>query len=561
MSASPLLDFWVSLKTAFRGDSDPEIRERGGTTRRSQHFADARDFSNFVNTFLGILPDPDEVIKKAGLNASVYRDILTDAHAAGSVMQRKSRVKRMELVILAGDPEDGTSVKARDMVQEQIDNIDRMPNVINEMLEAPFFGATYLEMFWNRDPITREAPNGEIVLTDLMGKPFEWFAWDPDGNLKIKQNMMTPLRTRMVPPNKIFPVVRDGTYINPYGDRTAKRAYWPFLFKKGGFRFWTEWIEKFGSPFLFGKPDPSKNQDEVDELFDALVDMVRNGVVVSQTGSQKDEISVIESKGKSGSSSAHKAYKDAMNIEISKAILGETLTIENSETGSQAATKIHLTVLESLQDEDKKMAQSALTGIFKIITRLNFGIGVKGPIAQLMDTEKISTELAERDAVLVTKVGVRFNKAYVAKSYNIDEEHFELKEPRADTEGEDGTGSPPEVKVPVKPTPKTPEQSTAQTKDDEEAQGAQFAEAEQHAMTEALDKYIEDSLSRYDKLTVPIRRAITDTIKSSKNFTEFTVGMAELKDQMDNGLFSRVFQEALGVAELAGNWAVENDVT
>jgi phage gp29-like protein len=557
-SQSPLLDFWVSLKTAFRGDSDPEIRERGGRTkRRSDHFADARDFSNFVNTFLGIMPDPDEVIKKAGLNANVYREILTDAHAAGSIMQRKSRVKRMKLVILAGDPTDARSVKARDLVEEQIDNIDRMPNVLNEILDAPFFGATYLEMFWSRNPITRATPSGEIVLTNLMSKPFEWFAWDLDGNLKIKQNMLTPLRTKMVPPNKIYPVVKDGTYINPYGERTAKRAYWPFLFKKGGFRFWTEFLEKYGSPFLFGKPDPSKNEDEVDEFFDALVDMVRNGVAISQTGSQKDIIEVVESKGKAGSTDAHKTYKNAMNIEISKAILGETLTIENSETGSQAATETHLTVLESIQDEDKQMAEGAYSGIFRIITRLNFGPDVKAPFALLVDEEKINEKTAERDAVLVTKIGVRFKKPYIAETYNIDEDLFELKDP-PDEPGDDG---PPKPGGPGKPAEETPEKTGEPGEEGKEGEGPQFAEDEAFAMQKAIDSYIEESLNRYDTLTAPVRQRITKIIKTSKNFTEFTVRMAELKDQIDNNLFSRVFQEALGVAEVAGSWAVENNAT
>lgn len=558
--ASTLFDFWLSLKSALRGPTDPDRVNAGGggTRRRSEHFADVRNFSNLVNIFLGIMPDPDEVIKKAGLNASVYRDILTDAHAAGSMMQRKSRVKRMKLVILAGDAKDAKSVKARDMVEAQIDDISRMPNVLNEILEAPFFGATYLEMFWSRTPIMRGTPNGEIVLTDLMSKPYEWFAWDLDGNLKIKENMLTPLRTKFVPENKIYPVVKDGTYINPYGDRAAKRAYWPYLFKKGGFRFWTEFLEKFGQPFLFGKPDPSKNQDEVDEFFEALVDMVRNGVAVSQTGSQKDIIEVVESKGKAGSTDAHKAYKNAMNIEISKAILGETLTIENSETGSQAATETHLEVLESIQDEDKQMAENAYFRIFKTITRLNFGPEVKSPIARLVDTQKISSDIAERDSTLTKNLGVRFKKEYVAETYNINEDHFEMsKEPvkppeetPAEPQGAQGGGT-------VEDEP----DGTRAPDDSPDDGGAKFAEEEAFNMQRALDSYIEDSLNRYDRLTAPVRQAITDIIKTSKDFGEFTVRMAELKDQIDNGLFSRVFQEALGVAEVAGVWAVPRDVT
>lgn len=547
MGSSSLIDFWVNLTSAFKTKVSSESIKEGGKKSRTGHFADARNFSNLIDTFLGVMPDPDEVLKKAGLNAGVYRDILTDAHAGGAMIQRKSRVKRMKRIVLPGDITDTRSIKAAEMVEAQFDNIDRMPNVVNEILESFFFGATYLEMYWSRDPITDSKQSGEIVLTDLMSKPFEWFAWDLDGQLVIKQNMLSPMNTVPVPENKIYPVVRDGTYINPYGDRAAKRAYWPFLFKKGGLRFWTEFLEKFGQPFIFGKPDPAKNEDEVDLFFDALVDMVRNGIVVSQMGSAKDEIDIIESGDKAGSTDAHKAYKNAMNIEISKSILAETLTIENSETGSQAATTVHFEVLESVQDEDRQMVENALSGIAKKIVVLNMGTDINMPIVKLVDEENLSKELAERDSILSKNLGVKFNKGYISKSYNVQEEDFEIGS--SNPEGAETSSTPPAPPSPAINDPKGVDE------------GAEFSEAEEFAMQKALDSYIDDSLNRYDRLTAPVRQRISVIIKKSKNFSEFTVNMAELKDQMDNGLFSRVFQDALGVAEVAGVWAVDNNIT
>lgn len=569
-SESPLVDFYQRIASR-RGTN----RSRANT--RSKSIADIRDFDALSSLMFDLMPDPDEVLKKAGLNASVYRDCLTDAHVSGSLMQRKSKTKLMELQIVAGDPKDAKSKAARDMVEQQIKKMNRVPNVINEMLEAPFFGAAHFELVWSREPMTTDKPSGEIVLQNIVGKPFEWFVWDLDGVLKIRSDMMmggnTPMSAEDIPVNKVYSVVKDGTYLNPYGDRIAKRVYWPYLFKKGGLRFWTEFIEKYGSPFIFGKADPAKNSSEVEDFFNALVDMVRNGVVVTQAGSQKDEIEVIESKDKSASTDAYKSYKNAMNIEISKSVLGETLTIENSETGSQAATETHLSVLESLQAEDRQMVENGFNGIFKIMTVLNFGEEVEAPRALLVDRANLNEKLAARDSILCEKLSVKFSKGYISKTYNIDEEDFEISEPVAPP-AVPGMKDPNGETMPAKDGTKPPKKETGAAQDETNSGGGSgdqsnpdksptFAErtlkAENLKISDAINAYVEDSLKRFEKLTEPLRLKVAEIIKTSKNFEEFSAAMVTIQSDFDEGLFAHVFQESLAVAELVGEWAVTHD--
>jgi len=207
------------------------------------------DFETTLNLIFESLPDPDEVLRKAGLNAGVaYRELLVDAHVAGAIMQRKSRNKLAEIIWLPGKMPDSsipaTAEGAKTMVETQWNNIKRKRNVINEILMAPFFGATYLDMFWNFLPTGDERPAGEVILTDIIGKPFEWFGYDKDNHLGIKSTVISQdFRILPIAENKILPIVNDGTYQNPYGDRSAKRVFWPTQFKKGGFRFWTEFID------------------------------------------------------------------------------------------------------------------------------------------------------------------------------------------------------------------------------------------------------------------------------------------------------------------------------
>ncbi len=511
--------------------------------RPSDHFLTHKDFA--LITFLNnLLPDPDLVLQKAGLTSDVYYELMTDSHVGGSVMQRKSRVKRMELVFLSGEPKNAKADAALDLVQRQIEEIQRIPEVVNEILDAPLYGATYLEMFWNRLPITSDRPNGEIVLTDIMAKPFEWFVYDIDNVLKVKdKNVAFGYSTRDIPPNKVLPVVKDQTYKNPYGERAFKRAFWPYQFKKGGVRFWTEFLEKYGMPFLFGKLDAKKSDEDLNQFYNDLVDMVRNGVVVSRSDT-KEEIDVVESKSRGSSSDTYKAYKNAMNIEISKAILGETLTIENSESGSQAATETHLEVLEAIQDEDRAMTERTFDRIARLLTDLNFGKDVKSPYCRLIDPKELSLKQAERDATLADKIGVKFNKAYISDTYKIDEDYFEMGEPA------------PKGTNPPKSTKKTPEPTAKPAKDGTESIEEEDEFAERFPIQDGVDRFIDGSLERLEGVDDALQAELKEIVKTSKDYAELISRLSSLKDKIDSRYFSPIFSQVLDIAYVVGEYGV-----
>ena len=525
---------------------------------QNDHFLTHESMDTFATFYNNLLPDPDLVLQKAGLTSSAYYELMTDAHVGGSVMQRKSRVKRMNILYLAGKGREGkTDKRAEDALnffQDTMEGIERVPEVINEILDAPLYGATYLEMFWNTVPISTDNPNGKINLVNLMAKPFEWFVYDSENVLKAKSTDTSfGFSLVDIPPNKILPIVKDGTYKNPYGERAFKRAFWAYQFKKGGVRFWTEFLEKYGMPFLFGKLDPKKSQGDLDQFHDDLVDMVRNGVVVSSSEGQGEEIDVIESKSRGGSNDAYKTYKNAMNIEISKAILGETLTIENSESGSQSATETHLEVLESVQDEDKLMVERAFDKLARLVTDLNFGKDVPSPKTQLSDPKELSLKQAERDGTLTEKLNVRFTKEYIAKTYKIDEDHFDVVEPPKTPE------VPPTGKDTPATTKSTQKAISAPDKDVPETEGKEPDFAEDFPLQDGVDLFIDGSIERMEFLTNDLRTRLSRIIKSSSNYGELVVKLATLKDAVDSATFAQMFGQSLDIAYVIGEYGVNEE--
>ena len=505
------------------------------------------------------------------MTPAAYRDTLTDAHVAGSLTQRKSRNKLSELVITAGEDENGDISReaeaARELVTRQIDGIANrrgIRNIVNEILDAPFFGATYLELFWNRLPTSDEKPDGEIVLENIIGKPFEWFGYDRAGVLMIKERLETSFNLRPIPQNRIMAVVNDGSYRNPYGDRAVKRVYWPYQFKKGGFRFWTEFIEKYGMPFLFGRLDGAKSDDDLADFHEDLVEMVRNGVItIKDEGSGTDRIDVIETKSRASSSDAYKQYKDAMNIEISKAVMGETLTIENSESGSQAATRIHKEVLEDLQDQDRAMTEETFDKIFATMTRLNFGPDVPSPVSQLKNPKELNKDIAERDSILYKDIGVRFSKNYIANTYKIADEDFELVAPPegiVDDEGGPGPGAAADKGKQGKQGDKGGKGEAGTAPEDTESgdKGTQFAESD-FPIQDSLDAYMDKRLTAIQGLTKPMTQAIKKAIRDSQSYDDLFAKMSTLGNEFNNPLFAAAFGEILSVFEVVGEYAAEKD--
>lgn len=554
---SALVDFYNKLVNRGAAIVRPRTRT---STKSDEHFLKLSDFQLYTTLLSGLMPDPDEVLLKAGLTPSAYYQLMTDSHVAGSVMQRKSRVKRMNLVIQPSDANDSKAVAAAELVQQQFDKIERIPEIISEILDAPLYGATYLELFWNRLPISTDKPNGEIVLLNAMAKPFEWFVWDEYGNLKAKDfDAATAYLVRDLPVNKFIAAVNEGSYRNPYGERAFKRAFWPFMFKKGGLRFWTEFIEKYGMPYLHGKLDSKASDDDLATLHNDLVAMVRNSIVVSRSDSSAAEINVVEAGGKGASSDAYKAYKNAMNIEISKAILGETLTIENSETGSQAATDTHLTVLESIQDDDRRLVERTLKKIARLIVTLNLGEQTPEPKISLIDPKEISDKVAARDAILAEKLGVKFSKQYISETYRIQEDRFEIVVPQVmpldnNASGEDKDED--EVKGAAKGTNASKAAETASG--DNQEKKPNFEEqnfSESFTIQDGLDKYIDGVVGRLNFLSKPLQDEISTILKTSKDYDECLSRIATLSTAMDSQQFTRVFTDALDVAYYLGEMA------
>lgn len=357
--------------------------------------AKAIDFWSFMH----YLPNPDPVLKKMGRDISVYREILSDSHVGGCVRRRKAAIKGLEWRITP------TGNEKTDEILASL--FDRLPvnQIINQILDATLFGYQALEVMWSSE-------NGLLLPSEIVGKPQEWFVFDEDNRLMLrtKENRNGDI----VPEKKFLLATQQADYMNPYGRADLAMCFWAATFKKGGFKFWLEFAEKYGSPWLVGKYPRNANAHEIDELLDSMEKMLGTAVAAVPDDSSID---MLESGSKGGSSQVFDDFLRYCKSEIAIALLGQNQTTEAE--ANRASATAGLEVTRDIRDDDASIVEGVFNQLLAWICELNFHVDTL-PTFELYEQESIDKLQAERDGLLAG-LGVQFTEQYIMRTYGFEE--------------------------------------------------------------------------------------------------------------------------------------------
>ena len=387
---------------------DSVLKQKGMKKGITEEIATRKRALNFYS-LANILPDPDIVLKKQGKDIRIYKELLCDPHVFACTQSRKAGVLSLDWEINRGLDKDQNAEDVENLLKK----LD-IQKIMSDILDATQFGFQPLEIIWKRDK------SGHIMPERVTAKPPEWFCFDDDNNLKFrtKENYYG----EVVPDKKFLLAQNNPSYNNPYGERTLSRVFWNVTFKKGGLKFWVVFTEKYGMPHLIGKHPRGSTKEETNSLADMLEDMVQDAIAVIPDDSSIE----IQEASKSSSAEIYEKLIDKMNTEISKAILGQTLTTEIGSTGSYAASNTHMQVRQDIIDSDKKLVEGVINQLIQWIYEINFA-NAEVPVFELYEPEDVDLTLAQRDKIL-SDTGVKFTKEYFIKNYGLEEEDFDIRE-------------------------------------------------------------------------------------------------------------------------------------
>lgn len=355
------------------------------------------------------LPDTDELLRKAGVDQEVYREILQDPHVMGDVRQIYSSLLGFKYEVQAGD-ENATAQQAQELCQSLFKTRPhrtmRWKDLFWSIGQTPLTGRRVHAINW-------QEKGGKLIpeqIKDIEGRKY---AFNYDGELLIKSNEIP--QGEVAPDMRFLTTRHMSTATNPYGLAILSACFWPWMFKNGGLKFFVRFCERFGQPFPVGKYPQGTLEADIDKLVKSLQRLAEDAVAAIPDDSSIDLLEV-----KTSGQLPQERLVLLMNREMSKALTSQTAASELTDnTGSRAASQTHKERTDQNAKADRELVEDTMNQLFEFITLVNFGENVIPPTFKYVDKKQINKEDVEVIKEAASLVPVKKEDIY--KRLNIAE--------------------------------------------------------------------------------------------------------------------------------------------
>lgn len=284
--------------------------------------------SGTITDWFNFLPDPDPVLRKLGKSNRAYEDLMADDQVGSTTIRLKNGVKSLEWFIKPGEASDKEVKICKDALANLKQHKHKIKDGISQSLNAHFWGMTVFEVVW-------EKVDNNWLPAKLLEKPLEWFDFDSENNLRLRtMDAMDgiPLTGNEAHPNLKYRFIllqNEPTYKNPYGDKALSRCFWPVTFKRGGLKFFSVFVEKFGMPHVEIRHPSGWKDNEIADLVTRASMMIQDAVIAVPEGNSVN----LHKTGEKQSGDLYKMYIDMCNSMIDKSILTNALSTEQQSKG------------------------------------------------------------------------------------------------------------------------------------------------------------------------------------------------------------------------------------
>ncbi|MCU0902439.1 MAG: DUF935 domain-containing protein [Tabrizicola sp.] len=353
-----------------------------------------------------------------------------DAHYLGVLGTRRRAVSQMPFTVEAGDDTPEAEAQAQ-MVRDWL-NRDELTEEVFDILDTLGKGYSMSEILW-------DTSEGQWMPLRLEYRDPRWFRFDRS-DLKTPMMLSDTGQEVALPAFKfIFAQIRAKSGIT-LRSGLARVAAWGWMFKAYTQRDWAIFTQTYGQPLRVGKYESTATEKDKDTLFSAVSNIAGDCAAIIPTSMQ---IEFIETSNVGASSDLYEKRANWLDMQISKAVLGQTATTD-AVTGGLGSGKEHREVQKSIQTADAR----ALAGIInrdliRPWMQLNFGPLKVYPRLKIEEPEK------EDLVALSTAIG-----GMVDRGLEVDQgemrDKFGLSDPKAGAKllRPSGGGAPGTVPVP-----------------------------------------------------------------------------------------------------------------
>lgn len=451
-----------------------------------------------------------------------------DPHLFSQLQTRKNAVTGLdfEIIPFSDDPRDK---EIADFIEEQINGIESLEDVETDLLDAIGKGFAVSEIMWGYD-------EGHVVVREIKSRHQKRFFWDSlDDSFKV--------RTKDAPEGILLPTNK--FIVHRYKARSGHTSRagilrvvaWMYLFKNYDLKDWVSFAEVYGLPLRLGKYAPGASEADKVALMQALIQIGADAAGIIPDGTSIDFITTE----KTSSSDLYERLARYCDEQISKAILGQTLT-SDSGGGSYAQSKTHNDVRHDLTVADcKSLASTLRRDLIRPLCIFNFGEDKRVPHIRF-DCEESEdlTQTATIIGTLVNEVGLRVPTSFIYKKFSIPEPEAdeEVAAPRSTSAGLTG--------LPFKKEP-NPAQIALK------AEGDGGIGTQQH-IDKLASAAVRHGAGSFKRAFGPVLKIIgkVESLEELRDMMEDDKAVAELYAAMDVSEVEELLQKVMLYADLEG---------
>ncbi|TXF11918.1 DUF935 domain-containing protein [Pelomicrobium methylotrophicum] len=330
-----------------------------------------------------------------------------DLHYRAVLQTRTLAVMGLPVEIAPAD-ESSEARRAAELVREAIRTCDLAP-VIAHLMDAVAKGYAVAEIVW-------ETSGSLWYPREIIPREAHWFTFDADTG-RLLRLVDGSAEGQDIPPYRMIlhqPPLASGI---PLLGGVARSALWAWVFKSYALRDWARFCELFGHPIRVGKYHQGASPDDVAVLKQAVFSLGSDAAAVIP---QEMVLELIESGGKSASAELYHKLIDYLDRQVSKAVLGQTMTTDDGSSLAQA--RVHAEVrADILRADARAMEATLMRDLIAPIVRLNLGEDAPLPLLTLRVEEPEDMGALADQVVKLVQAGMPIPQAWVREKFGIPE--------------------------------------------------------------------------------------------------------------------------------------------
>ncbi len=230
----------------------------------------------------------------------------------------------------------------------------------SQMLNALLYGVAISEVVWQRK-------DKLWVPVDFIPIPRKSFRFErlDDGTVAPVLEGGEPLTE----PYKFIIHRNDRGTGSPSGVSILKSVYWPWKFKKLGFKFWVMAAERIGVPSILAIFE-TKNEDVAKERAGILADILQN--VRSGSSLALGNVKDVKYLNAEGALKDFDVLVKVCNTEISYGLTGQSLTTNEAQYGTRANAVLHDETFAAVISRDAQNLQASMQALYNWFTEINY---------------------------------------------------------------------------------------------------------------------------------------------------------------------------------------------